>query len=1200
MSYILHNSVFSQEFADSSAETILASSISNQTLDSLLVIVPTGRRLRLLSRMIIRTMYNLHGKPIEKLPVSTLEQFVQECAGKILGEKIPRLVSPAYRLALMEEAAELAELKFFRGKSNSLSPSALERLANVIWGLKEDGITPENIKADIEKAVLDNDETVDFARLGDIYALYVSYEKILGEKLADYERLLQLTNRELQNSLEKERSSGEKSPLFSQIFGEKTTLILDGFSEFKQPELEFLGLLRTAPLNIQIMLDFSDANGPLFANLTATLEHLRTAGFTAVSLDNAENYPDYRCEKHTPLVSYLRRWLFNTEKEIRHDGLNDIVKIFGFQSRLEEVRGIAKLVKYLALEEKIPPSEICIVMRHPELYTGLFREIFALYDIPANITDRYPVEKSPVAIAVFAVLDMLIGGFERAGVHRALQSPHLKFNRLENGSEIPLDAANLYDVAMRLRISGGARTGGAKSWLTKMDKRLEYLRKRRNLLENAKFSDKDEMMEVVKELEKTTIARQDFAALLEILPTLDEKMTPHEFAELVKAQILKKLKVRESIEEFAGSFSIFNRTSNPDEKRSKSSSRLSEEAEKDARSFSVFVNLLDEAAFVMNTLHPNRKRSAEDFVERLRTATRAEKYQVREKLGYGVTITSIEQIRTIPFRVTILCGAVDGEFPVAYNPETFLGKEIPESEERFLKRERLQFYQALTNNPDAFDSGTKRIFLTYPLFEGDTDRVRSPFVDALLKITSLEQSGCVFNIPQIRNQLAIEPNANSRLAEIPWIDAVASDEELLRECGNALISGDEKSLEILRAEFFNSNILEYLEKFLQKKAKFCELGDSSRVRIGDDDENSLALVAGTDKAFSITALEEYSACPYQYFAKRALKLDVQQEFDDALSPMERGSFLHSIMEQFYREIQKEQLADGTIFVLSQKNPALPPLAGVKLQPEFQEIYLEKLKKIADEAIERISYDHAFFDLEREELLGSKNRRGKLELWLSEELKRIANGWEFAPALFEFSFGGQSSKAEKSPIPPVELAGNLRLRGKIDRLEILRHEDGSVEILIGDYKSGSIDNISGNSDIKSGKSLQMPLYISAIQKILAEEYGIEATAAGGAYYSFSPKAKVTADETKIESVKFVLLEKDSGIVAQNNSLSRSSSQVLKSPDTAESMVEKSIGIASKFVEEIAHGNFDIKPRNTTTTCEYCNFKTVCRISEVEAK
>lgn len=1225
--FILHNQ--NPFFGDyqQSLESIIHLLIDQDRIGAITIVVPTGRRVRSLRRTIIQQYFHHYGKPTPRLNILTLEGLIQRTAEILYGNDLPRLISEGYSVALMEEAAHEAaqnkQLQFFTGNQEDLSVVIVQRLYDIITGLKEDGITSEALRQDLESG---SPEIVDKQRLQDIATLYEWHETLLGENLCDMPGLLRRLNQRLQSFLSAGvvlDSAGDGNKLtevWKEIFRGQECLIIEGFTEFKKPEEEFLGLLFYAPLHVRIIIDYSPVNGPLFGTLQQTVETLQGIShpigeqtahlphYQVFSLDTHYNGQfEHNPHDHQPLTSYIRRWLFNTSQDIRHDGFNDFTTILAFNSRTDEARGITKIIKHLILRENIPPAEICIVMRQPEHYTDLFREMFDRYHVPVNITDRFVLSRSPVITAIFALLDMVLFGYKQNDVLRAVQSPFLRFEREKDGKRLPIDTDNLIKTAMRLRINGGNRfyQKGKDIWLQRMQKNRELLVLKKEHLSGEKFVDNDEVKETENHLEETTRAIDDFTYLCALLPEPTKTFTPSGFRDMIENVFLNILAIPECI------MSWYQRISDMDYEIRYTQAQLprnpvfqkihlEEEVEKDTRAISTFLALLAETTSIMEERFGKKRRSFADYCERLRTATRSTRYQLREKFGYGVTITSLEQIRAIPYRVTVLCGAIDGEFPIKYTPSTFLGKDLPDSEDRSLQSERLQFFQIITNGLH-HHQGIKKLLISYPTRSGEVELIRSSFVDAFLKVTSLQQNQCLWTIQDSK------VTGITEAGQAPdWISSavtIASEDELLRSAGMAIKQGIEKQSIMLSA-------FEAVEQSMTKLSQsnvFLPFAAENLIHIFyviqrtkwyKPQEELIVTPSVTPVSemprFSISALEQYKECPYQYFAQRTLRLQALQQYDTYLSPLESGSLTHRILYRFYMELQKRESRQGEeIFEIPALISGLPPIRLIRLNPSNAFQYNEELSTIAEREIEQIRFEHPFFQLDKEELTGNKEKKGKLLLWLEKELERVAAGWAFMPGLFELSFGERGGESGVQ-IDSVQVGENFQLRGKIDRLELFHNEDKEIRFLIADYKTGSLQNLPGNTDIKKGESLQMPLYATVAKTILKTYYGIDAEPEGMVYYVLSPQKN---NDNVITTTKFVLLPDSSslsGIVGLNT---QNRGQIVRDPEEMQKIVDRTIEFSVQYADEIQRGNFPVRPNKKEVSCNNCSYRAMCRIGDI---
>ncbi|MDW8271387.1 MAG: PD-(D/E)XK nuclease family protein [Bacteroidota bacterium] len=1070
-------------------------------------VVPTGRRVRWTMREITRRLYARTHRPLIGFSVMNLAQLAHSLHNRLFPEDDAIVLSDALRLALFERAIEelAAEghLPFY-APTGKPSWSLVERLAEVVYGLRKDGITPDDLARDLEA----NTEpfAIDRNRLADIHRVFVRYLHLLGDQYRDETAIFDRCSEALLYRSE---------PL------DHPPIVIEGFSEFRLPERRMVGALAVAGIPTCILLAYSPFNGPLFGNLEETYQSLVSLGYQPWLFDPQDTEQPLWLRPHT---AYLRRWLFNTEKEIRNPGFNAAISILGCTNRVEEVTLIAKYVKHCISRDKIPPHRICVAMRDPELYANLFRELFALHGIPANITDRFRLDRSPVAIAVMSVLEVFVRGWRRQDVHRMLANPFIRCTRPDGSA---LDASVLNAVAERQRITGGHAQGGLQGWHDRLHSSLNHARAYLEMLRAQSYADPIELRDAELDVQQIEQAIQDLEVLTAVLSPPSRQLTATEFCAYVRETILDRLGISASMEE------TFEQMWNSPKQTPEDIARI-ELLEKDTRAYAAFLDVLAEIEHAWSIDNTTRKRPLEEYVELLATMLRSSRYQIAEKASYGVTVTSIEQTRGIPYDVYILCGLVDGEFPQAYSTEYFLGKELPASEQRHIRAERIQFYEALTNNPIALEQGTWRMLITYPRLTTNGEQlVRSSFIDKLLKVTTLAER-CY-----LAHELVAQYESSGTLPQgFEWIATLTAPEELWRfEQPNGDTTAD--------------------------------WAPTAQVTL--DTTAQKAIEPLTCRSYSATELETYVNCPYQYFARHILRLRTPVEYDLALSALENGALLHRIVHRFYRTILDSEGSDNFS----------TGLRSVRLDPGRREHYADILSQIATSELERLRYSHPLFALEWEQLLGTPQQAGILSQWLDRELERFAEGWEYEPALFELSFGMPSTQGHGVE-EPVELSSRLSLHGRIDRLEITKRGT-QWHVVVADYKLSSRG--STNTAIRRGEAFQMPLYMLATEKIFQRRYGITPVLDGGVYYIFRPEG---------EDMSFVAMPANANAYAQKRQ--RNTSQVVNDYQQQRELLNHALEHAEAVIERIHHGLFTVAPRHPTV-CERCDFSSVCRIRQL---
>jgi ATP-dependent helicase/nuclease subunit B len=239
--------------------------------------------------------------------------------------------------------------------------------------------------------------------------------------------------------------------------------------------------------------------------------------------------------------------------------------------------------------------------------------------------------------------------------------------------------------------------------------------------------------------------------------------------------------------------------------------------------------------------------------------------------------------------------------------------------------------------------------------------------------------------------------------------------------------------------------------------------------------------------FSATALDTYLSCPFRFYAKYVLGLDVPETIDrDEIDPLLVGNLVHDILREFYlpwlnREIQFEADYDNDLVTKSDTalegifGPRAEWSGGVRL---FREVLLYRLKN--------------FLRLEREHAQG-----------------HLLMGLE-VPCKMDFN---------------LEEGRKVRVKGVLDRVE--RDKDGLVLVI--DYKTGSkiqmpratvASKVSGREAIKQEiVSFQMPMYLL----LCDQHYGLRSGWSGmnAALYGL----RGLADSSNLNSLQTILFKQD---------------------------------------------------------------------------
>jgi CRISPR/Cas system-associated exonuclease Cas4 (RecB family) len=241
------------------------------------------------------------------------------------------------------------------------------------------------------------------------------------------------------------------------------------------------------------------------------------------------------------------------------------------------------------------------------------------------------------------------------------------------------------------------------------------------------------------------------------------------------------------------------------------------------------------------------------------------------------------------------------------------------------------------------------------------------------------------------------------------------------------------------------------------------------VRVSPATERALARNRLHARAYSLSALQRFSTCPYQFLLAAIHRLEPWDEPEPLvkLDPLTRGSLFHRAQAEFYRAMQ----AAGALPVAQDRvSDAMATINTV-----VDRVAAEYAEQLAP-AIERVWHD------EIEEL------RRDLGIWV----QKIADGGEWHPEYFEFSFGLNDEGRDPRSLPdPITIDGRYVLRGSIDLVE--RHA-ARGELRVTDHKTGK-NRSTRDLIIGGGAVLQPVLYSVALEQGLGRK-----VAAGRLFYS----------------------------------------------------------------------------------------------------
>lgn len=213
------------------------------------------------------------------------------------------------------------------------------------------------------------------------------------------------------------------------------------------------------------------------------------------------------------------------------------------------------------------------------------------------------------------------------------------------------------------------------------------------------------------------------------------------------------------------------------------------------------------------------------------------------------------------------------------------------------------------------------------------------------------------------------------------------------------------------------------------------------------------------RPYSLTALQRYSACPYQFLMAAVYRLAPLEAPAplQKMDPLTRGDLFHQMQVGALRQLQ----ADG-LLPLSLENL---PAAQQRLMAAIREVHDREYDRL-NPAIDRVWKDE--IDAMTQDL----------RLWLE---KLAEEGAEWTPERFEFAFGlseMEGRDAHSTPEPAL-IDGRFKLRGSIDMIE--RHRKTNF-LRVTDHKTGKNRTQEGKTVVDGGRVLQPVIYGLALRSL----------------------------------------------------------------------------------------------------------------------
>jgi len=1146
-----------------------------------------------------------------------LSTAIEEQTGVRLAPRIPidREELPLKRSLISQVLKQLAAA----GKLTALKPLAhregcVNTISTLLGEIQRAGKTPAELAEIVEKRIRDqalgettppdrSAETIsvqtDFDR--DVAIVYATYASILQQKNfteadADQLRALAILNGEC-----------EGRPVVLPWLREVKLLVLDGFFDFTPVQGEMLRQLIQRIPEVVVNLNNDDRNPAIFEPFSNTIEHLKSiADFKVVQSKDV-----------TPAsgsLAGLREHLFKPGDTADEDSAGEPqqnIRLLTCADRETEVRKIAKEIKRLLIQGGYRLAEIALVVRERASYADTIVRVMRDEAIPCNLEPRVNVTEIPsvrAARKLFEILDEL-GRADRSDVKVADLADLIKseYFCIEESEVAELDRVfeerygGLLEDGKTSEVRGDrfkyllgvgrwdpdslentiAFVGGAlgmTSWLERARKLLSHWPQVQATTEmvapDAANGSADEESDQIEDADK--VATEDRGVEKKRRPSRDVHPAAIAWASLVLERLNDIVKgvVREAAPRDlrSGLMALLERLQFSTQIRRPARGVLDESEmphvmldlrglEALRRAFVAAVKSLEVTSALEKTLGQAR------LINFLSEVTRALDVEVsigRTAERGGLSVLEATDVRGLNFRALFIAGLVEGGFPLRASRDWIYPHEERERLKRdydltledispaTLLKEEHYFYQAACR-------ATELLYLSRPLLLDDgTETVASYYINELARAIK------PFNLESepIRRDFDGAEILNASTVSELTVSLVRQDERHLHKAGRegvqplALIS--ELTSRLVANGFLSPATIRRVEIERERAGK--SFGPY------DGQITTPALVAMLQQRFgsayvhSASGLSTYGNCSYRFFANRVLRFEPRGEAALDLQAIDAGKLLHDVLRRFFerhrdenltqqdRESLRLELRDVAEQVFREHEHAVPPL-----NPDIWKIDCEIRKIILDQVLlyeltvqkqtradVRSSYFEVAFGMTRRDGADPKSKSEQLELTRSTSTAHSIAGEEDI----------------------------IRIQGQIDRVD--QATDGTL--IAYDYK---LSTGADAYDMKAGRSLQLPIYLEALERLLLPGQAI----AGGGYYIL--KARPGRRNSGIYRKDF---SDYLGLQAKNSILTDFEWNKVRAEVIAKIW---------EFFDGMRAGDFRVRPSQGLKTCRFCDYSAVCR-------
>lgn len=940
------------------------------------------------------------------------------------------------QMLVMKAAKKNADAEGGIFSASSQTQGFGENAARTISELKHCMIEPETLCAFEGEDMLAR-------KMRALGAIYADYNELLGERLADPDEDMALLAKQLE---------GENGFSETQIF-------IDGFSDFLPSHYAVIEALIKKAASVTVVLTMNDAAlrdpGGLFAPSAKAAARIETLARNAGAEFHAHHMPGELSYISAPDIRYF---LKNYDEYEPGSGVPECenISVTCLGDRQAEAEWVAGRIMYEIRENGRRFRDIAVMAGDFGAYENIIDAVFSSCEIPYFADSSLPASAHPIIRLVSSIFGVVEHNFSADSVFEYLRSGLIWISE-EDGSITPVAPKSIDKLELFVK-SRGIR--GKKSWLGEE----EWQDKKGGIFDDV------------------TGKGKNFGNIEEIDALRRTLMKP--FANFLE-RIGGRRRVREICEglvAFLGEISLY-RGLKQEQKRLEEMNRLGEAA-----------RLSEVWAVLCATLDQCVLTSGDEFMSRADFALLLEAGLSQCKLDSVppgadmVAVGEASESRPVRVKVLFVIGAVRGEMPpegadfgiiTAADRAALAERGFEELPDEISRRAigEYNIYSTLTTACeklyvsmfDADDEGassvqSKLIDELLQTFGGLSRHRPSPAEDTENMLTSRSRRRIKRGV-----RLALDITDRERAF---WNTVEESEEASFSEAAEPAVEDADFSVFDNVPEKEECDLRILAERYLKCAASLSP--ETAQRMYGN-------------RLLSITGLETYNKCPFEYYMSNGLGVYPEREYK--LQSYDIGDLVHWAVCEVCKRVQ------GGARELDEKRAAWENLSD-----EARETVVGDVMNDAARLSEAANPNYS---RERMELLNERLKKRVCEAVDSVRDSIVAS--EFAACEFELPFNTEFENGE------IKTA----LRGVIDRLDMCRTRDG-LRLRIVDYKTGyksfSVADIYNKTDFqlivyalaaadmykKDGAKVASVLYNSLKEDVKVSEIGAPVHISAGSY------------------------------------------------------------------------------------------------------